>query len=191
MTSNLFAIVLAAGSASRFGSTKQLAEVDGLPMARRAIQTAKAVCGDRTILVIGHDRLAVAESCQAEHGFVVVNENFSDGLGSSISAATRCVRHVARAVLIILADQPLVTAEHLQALIDSWSGATDEIVATSFAGTQGPPVLFPAGCFDELAELTGDRGGRHLFDDQRFRLRTIVFEPASIDIDTPEDLTQI
>jgi CTP:molybdopterin cytidylyltransferase MocA len=90
----------------------------------------------------------------------------------------------------MLADQPLITAGHLRALIDNWSGADDEIVATSFAESVGPPVLFPRACFDDIAMLEGDSGGKQLLHDERFRLATIQFEAAALDVDTPEDLRQ-
>jgi len=187
----VFAIVLAAGSATRFGATKQLVKLDGKSLVEHAVEIANEVCQDHCLLVVGHNHQAVAAACQSEPGFMVVNDNHTAGLGTSLALAVRSIRHVASAVIVLLADQPRVTAQHVRALAESWSGSDKEIVTTSFAGTQGPPVLFPAGCFDELAGLTGDRGGRHLFDDPRFRLSTVVFEPASIDIDTPGDLTQI
>lgn len=190
MTS-VFTIVLAAGSATRFGATKQLADIDGKTLVGRAVEIANDVCQDRCVLVVGHNHQAVSAACQLAPGFMVVNENYADGLGTSLALAVKSIRHVASAVIVLLADQPRVTAQHARALADSWGGSDNEIVATSFADTRGPPVLFPAACFDELAELTGDKGGRHLFDDNRFRLRTVTFEPASVDIDTPEDLTQI
>ena len=187
----VFAIVLAAGSATRFGATKKLVEIDGKSLVEHAVDIANDVCQDRCLLVVGHNHQAVSAACQSELGFMIINDNYAAGLGTSLALAVKSIRHVASAVIVLLADQPRITSQHVRALADVWDGSDDEIVATSFAGTQGPPVLFPAGCFDELAGLTGDRGGRHLFDDQRFRLSTVVFELASIDIDTPEDLTRI
>lgn len=187
----VFAIVLAAGSATRFGATKQLEAIDGKTLVEHAVEIANDVCQDRCVLVVGHNHQAVSAVCQSQPGFMVVNDNYAAGLGTSLAIAVTSIRHAASAVIVLLADQPRITAQHVRALADSWSGSDKEIVATSFSGTQGPPVLFGAGCFDELAGLTGDKGGRHLFDDERFRCSTVVFEPASIDIDTPEDLTQI
>jgi len=183
-TSDIVALVLAAGSARRFGSSKQLAEFDGMPLARRALEVAADVFGDRTMLVVGHDWQAVSQSCSPLPGFLLMNDCHERGLGSSIACATRSVRHAAQAVIVILADQPLVTAEHLRNLRDSWSGADDEIVATGFGNTAGAPVLFPGSCFDDLAQLQGDKGGQHLLSDKRFTVRKVVFEPAAVDIDT-------
>lgn len=188
---SVFAVVLAAGCASRFGSTKQLAELHGQTLVQRAVARAFAACGNNTALVIGHDRQAVADACKPLHAFLIVNDNYTNGLGTSIAQAVRSIRHAADAVIILLADQPLITAEHLRTLCTTWSGAEDEIVATGFAGAIGTPVLFPRGCFEDLALLDGDSGGKKLLSDERFRVTTIRFEPAAQDVDTPEDLKQI
>ena len=190
-TSGIFAVVLAAGSASRFGSVKQLAEIDGVPLVHRAIGVATEVCGDRTALITGHEWKAVSEACAPLPGFLIVNENHADGLGTSIAAAVRSVRHAAQAIVVLLADQPMITAQHIQALCDALSCADDEIVATEYAGKVGAPVLFPRGCFEELVMLKGDTGGRHLLSDDRFNVTKIVFEPAAIDVDTPADLENL
>lgn len=191
MTTPVFVIVLAAGSASRFGGAKQLAPIDGRPMVVNAVRTAARACGDRTILVTGHESRRIAEACAGAAGFIVVNERYRDGIGTSIAAAVSRLRHVAGAIVVSLADQPLVTAEHLRALVGAWNGADDEIVASGFAGTEGPPALFGRGCFAELAALEGDNGGRALFHDSRFSVTTVAFEPAAIDVDTPADLRRI
>jgi len=93
--------------------------------------------------------------------------------------------------MVVLADQPLITTAHLDALRTSWSGATDEIVATAFDDVLGPPALFPSGCFDELAALQGDAGARQLLQDPRFTVQRIAFADAAIDIDAPEDLNRL
>lgn len=162
-----------------------------MPLARRALEVAAAVFGDRTTLVVGHDWKAVTRSCDPLPGFLIMNELHESGLGSSIACATKSVRHAVQAVVVILADQPLVTAEHLRHLRDNWSGADNEIVATGFGDTAGPPVLFPSGCFDDLAKLQGDKGGQHLLGDERFTVRKVVFEPAAVDIDTPAALDRL
>jgi CTP:molybdopterin cytidylyltransferase MocA len=55
----------------------------------------------------------------------------------------------------------------------------------------GPPVLFPHGTFDALGELTGDQGAKSLLQNSRFDVRTIPFEDAAVDIDTPADLQEL
>jgi molybdenum cofactor cytidylyltransferase len=187
----VFAVILAAGASSRFGATKQAAEIDGVTMVQRAFQAASRVCGGRVITVLGHDAPHVLCSMQARSGFLVINEDYASGLASSIAAAARACPLPADALLLLLADQVLVTADHLGILLQRWSGAHDEIVATAYADTEGPPVLMPRATFAELRSLSGDTGARALFRDARFRLQTVQFEDAAVDIDTPSDLSRL
>jgi CTP:molybdopterin cytidylyltransferase MocA len=187
----VFAVVFAAGTASRFGATKQLARYQGAALVRRATRLATEICGERTALIVGHDWQAVYEACAPLDGFLIINEAYADGLGTSIARAIKSLEHVADAVIIILADQPLITVEHLQALLDCYTGAPDQIVATQFSGTLGPPCLYSRGCFTDLAELDKDSGGRHLLRDRRFQINSVPFEPARVDIDRPSDLDAI
>ncbi len=184
----VFAAVLAAGESRRFGRSKQLEDFEGEPLVHRAAGLAREVCGDRSVLVAGHESAAVIEAAGDAPRYLVVNDRYADGLGGSIALVAKTVSHVADAVLLLFADQPLITAHHLQQLIDTWSGADDEIVATAFAGTTGPPVLFPRGAFEALGELSGDKGAKIVLEDPTFKLQTVPFEDAAIDIDTPADM---
>ncbi len=186
----VYALLLAAGQSTRFGSTKQVEVVGESPLARLAVEAASA-CGQRTVLILGHDWQKVRDACDPFDGFIVHNDGYAAGMASSIVAGARAVAHVADGIVVLLADQPLVTAQHVRSLIDTWSGAADEIVATSFAGAAGPPVLFPRDCFPDLLQLQGDTGGKHLLEDPRFRVTTITFEAAAVDVDTPDDIRRV
>ena len=157
-SSNIYAIVLAAGSATRFGSSKQLAEWNGEKLVRRATAVAAKSCGTRTILVTGHDWNAVCDVCKPLSGCFVINEKHAAGIGTSLALAVRSIRHVASAVIVILADQPMVSAEHISNLIEQWSGDEREIVASAYANTCGVPALFASASFEKLGALTGDQG---------------------------------
>ena len=168
-----------------------LESIHGETLVRRATSLAREVCGNCSILVAGHEATAVTAAAGNAPHFVIVNDRYEQGIGGSIALAARAVSHVADALLLLLADQPLVTAHHLQALVSAWDGTDGEIVATAFAETMGPPVLFPRGAFDALGELTGDQGAKSLLQNSRFDVRTIPFEDAAVDIDTPADLQEL
>ena len=187
----IIAAVLAAGSGSRFGGDKLLREYRGAPLVARAARLAEAVCGARTLLVTGSDWHRVFDACTPLAGFLVRNDDWACGLGSSIAAAARTVSDSADALLLLLADQPLVTADHLRTLISTWSSSPRHIAATAFAGVTGPPALFPARYFPALAKLSGDRGARPVLTAAGADVRTVVFEPAAVDIDRREDLERL
>jgi len=187
----VFAAVLAAGSSQRFGRSKLLEVLGGEPLVRRAAALARSVCGERSILITGHDSAAVWAAAGDAARFVIVNDRHQRGIGGSIALAANAVSHTADALLLLFADQPLVTAQHLAALVDRWSGAPNEIVATAFAGTVGPPVLFPSGALEALGELRGDQGAKRVLQDPAFDLETVMFEDAAIDIDVPADLQKL
>ena len=187
----LYAVVLAAGSASRYGSTKQLATLDGETLVHRAARLARELCGERSLLVVGHDALDVARSADAQCGFLVINERHAEGLGSSLSLAARVLDDSADAFVLLLADQPRVTLEHLAALVEAWDGGDRSVVATAYAGTLGAPAPLPGGLFPEVAKLSGDRGARALFDDPATSVVSVAFEAAAKDVDTPADLEEL
>ena len=185
---SVFAVVLAAGQSSRFGKTKQLEKYQGIPLVTRSVRLGEAVCGSNTVLVAGNDWQRVTDICAPLAGFFVVNPRFADGLASSIECGIRSVAEVADAVMLLLADQPLITSAHLQVLLDTWQSSRESIVASAYAGTTGPPVIFPRRDFADLIRLSGDRGARSMIDANRERVKVIVFEPAALDIDRQSDL---
>jgi molybdenum cofactor cytidylyltransferase len=187
----IFAIVLAAGASSRFGRTKQLEPFEGVPLAAGVVRKAESVCGGRTVLVVGKDWQEVAAACEPLAGFFVINEDYEQGIASSIACGVRAVADGADAILLTMADLPLVTAEHLSKLAETWTNSPLSIVASAFADTLGPPAIFPKTDFDALLELQGDRGARQVLEANRDRVLQISCEEAAFDIDRPEDLAGI
>jgi molybdenum cofactor cytidylyltransferase len=185
---SVFALVLAAGESSRFGRTKQLENYRGTPLVTRSMQLAEAVCGQNSVLVAGNDWQRVSDICAPLAGFFVVNPRFAAGLASSIECGIRSVAEVADAVLLLLADQPLISRSHLQLLIDTWQASRESIVASAYAGISGPPVIFPRRDFADLTRLSGDSGARSIIEANEDRLKLVGFEPAALDIDRQSDL---
>jgi molybdenum cofactor cytidylyltransferase len=187
----LFALVLAAGRSTRFGEPKQLAPFGGMPLVTRAVRLAEAVCGTRSLLVAGHEWPSVVAACRPLEGFFANNTRHGAGLGASIACGIRSVSDAADAVLLLLADQPLISEAHLLRLKAAWLESQESIVVTAFAGTTGPPVLFPARDFADLAALDGDSGARRTLARAGSRVRHIEFEDALVDVDRVSDLEEL
>ncbi len=191
----LFSLVLAAGRSQRFGSPKQLARYRGQSLLRRAVALAADVTGPDTILVVGADWQLMIDEYKSGHkpldAFVVLNEDFEAGMAGSIICGIRSILPVADAVMIMLADQPLITASHLLALKKEWQSSCSAIVASEFANIAGPPAIFPAACFSSLLRLKGDQGARAVIEENKANVIRVPFAKAATDIDTPEDLRKL
>ena len=206
--SAIFAVVLAAGASTRFGRTKQLEKFEGVSLAAGAVRKAESVCGELSVLVTGKDWQKVADTCAPLAGYFVINRDYEQGLASSIACGVRAIAESADAMLLMLADLPLVTTEHLTSLVNAWTKSpqtivasafedtlgppiVQTIVASAFEDTLGPPIVFPKADFDALMQLSGDRGARPIIDANKDRVQAIACEEAAFDIDYPEDLAGI
>jgi molybdenum cofactor cytidylyltransferase len=187
-TGALHAIVLAAGASTRFGSPKQLARLDGRPMLHAVVSRAVDVAGHAVIVVLGAHAADIAPALRHTPATVVVNRDWESGLASSIRAGLARLPGSAEGVLLVLADQPAVTAEDLRRLAAAWRQQPNSVIASQYASTAGVPAVFPRWAFRDLADLHGDRGAQSLFHRHADRVARIPLPAAALDIDRPEDL---
>ena len=184
----LYAVVLAAGPARRFGSAKQLARVAGRPLLHTAVARAAEVTGNALIVVLGAEAAKLAPLLEHSSGSVIVNHEWLEGLASSIRAGVAHLPPGCNGVLLLLADQAAVTADDLRRLARSWRAQPQCIAAALYAGTLGAPAIFPRSMFRELTELRGDAGARRLLRGKPELVVSVPMPNAAIDVDTPEDL---
>ncbi|MDH5263079.1 MAG: nucleotidyltransferase family protein [Gammaproteobacteria bacterium] len=185
---SLWAIVLAAGTASRFGRPKLLESYGGEPLICRALRAAHHVAAGRVVLVTGHNNKAVELVANGLFDEAVYNPAFADGLGSSIAAGVRHCRGRAEAVLLLLADQPLIDGAYLEKLIEKWCCSDADIIMSEYNDTIGPPAIFSKSTFESLAVLSGDEGARPIVKSGRYNIATMGEQIENPDIDKPEDL---
>jgi CTP:molybdopterin cytidylyltransferase MocA len=188
--SSLHAIVLAAGSASRFGSPKQLARVGDRSLLTLAISRATEVAGQAVTVVLGAHVAEITPMLRHSGASIVINREWREGIASSIRAGLAQVPGSADGVLIVLADQPDVTSNDLGRLLAAWRRQPDSIAAASFGSTVGAPAIFPRWALRDLTELRGDSGARSLLHRYSDKLARVTMLSAAIDIDTPEDLLE-
>ena len=187
----LHVVVLSAGASTRFGSPKQLVRLHGRPLLHLAVSRAVEVAGQSVTVVLGANAAELAPLLRHTPAAVIVNRDWAEGLGSSVRAGILRVPATADAVLLMLADQPAVTAEDLRRLAGAWRRQPQYIVAAHYDGITGVPAIFPREDFRALAGLRGDAGARTLLKRGGERVIRVPLQAAAIDIDTPEDLLNL
>ena len=186
---SIAAIVLAAGGSARMGRPKQLLPIDSRPMVRHVTEVVAASGLEQVIVVTGAHTLAVEAALTGLPVELVRNESWSEGMSSSMHMGLRALRTEVQSVLIVLGDQPGLTAALLQSLVDRYRATRAPIVAPIYRGRRGNPVLFDRALFPELLAVQGDRGGRALIDRYQDRVEHVeVDDPAVVmDVDSPQD----
>lgn len=188
------AIVLAAGASTRLGRPKQLVRVAGESLLRRTVRFAGEAGCSPVVVVLGFE----AERMRAElEGFAVdsvVHSGWMEGMGSSLRKGVEMVRHrepMPEAVLALVCDQPRLTAAHVQVLLQQHRQSHAPVTASRYGGRLGVPAIFQRQLFSELAALTGDRGARDLIRRHGDETQEVAWEDGSIDVDQPEDLSEL
>jgi molybdenum cofactor cytidylyltransferase len=181
------AVVLAAGTASRFGSTKQLFALDGKPLLQHAIDVATGSGLDEIVVVLGHDAERVgAALVLPPNARTVLNERFAEGQATSLAAGIRALDPASEAVVVLLGDQPGVLPGEVRELVTRFTERGAPIVRLRYRDGPGPALL-PREIWPEALSLSGDTGARELF--AHHALEEIALQrDAPIDIDTPGDV---
>lgn len=180
------ALVLAAGSASRFGTTKQLAEVDGRPLVVHALDTARTAGLSPLLLVVGHDAERVAATAGADVT-LVHNPDHASGQASSLRAGLDAADTAgAGAVVVLLADEPDVPVDAVTEVVAAHLAGA-EVVRARYDDGPGHPVLLGRPVWPRLADTQGDRGARDLLADDDV-VHVQLAGPTPRDVDVPADL---
>jgi molybdenum cofactor cytidylyltransferase len=196
---HIVAILLAAGASRRLGQPKQLLMYNGETLLARTIRLANEAGAAQVFAVLGAHAEKIRASIASDNATVVVNDDWEQGIASSIHAGLHALdadapnvlnQDVAiQGALILGCDQPRLTAEHLRALIETFTTqATSTIVASAYAGVHGVPAVFPRAAFPHLLALRGDKGARALLLHPPCPLIAVPFTGGEADIDEPDDL---
>jgi molybdenum cofactor cytidylyltransferase len=187
-TATLHAIVLAAGASTRFGTPKQLAQVNGRPLLQIVVERAVEVIGRAVTVVLGAHAAKIVPVLRNSPASVVINRDWNEGLASSVRAGVAQLPGSCAGVMLLLADQATVSAADLARLAEAWQRQPDYIVAAQYAGTVGAPTIFPRTSFAALMRLHGDHGAQALLRGNPHRVVRVPLARAASDIDTPDDL---
>lgn len=190
-------IILAAGLSTRMTYCKLEAEIEGVPLVMRVARAAVESELDRVVLVTGPEGLNCLGSPGAESIFskvqMVANLNPERGMASSMRAGLDSIKPQAAGAMVLLADQPGISAEIINELVGEFRRNPDKMVVPFIFDRRTTPVIFPADLFPELKAIAGDVGGRDVLARNADRLLGVELGTRynDMDVDTPEDLEKI
>ena len=187
-------LLLAAGKSERFGGeNKLLAKLNDEPIIKHAARAMQKSALDEIAVVLGYEATNIQATLEELEGDLrfITNPDYSKGQSSSLKLGVKHFSDKVDALMVVLGDMPLISAEIINRLIASHkSGA---ITLPMAEGRRGNPVIWSAEFFAEFETLEGDNGGRMLFDLHKDKLNPIpINDPAVLlDADTPADLTEL
>jgi CTP:molybdopterin cytidylyltransferase MocA len=183
-------LILAAGSGSRFGGPKQLAELNGRPLLDHAVEAMSAVPAiERIVVVLGANSDLIRARADLDGVDVVVAGDWAEGVSASLRAGIAALRD-AEAVVVTLADQPLITPQVIAAVVDLGDSRLPAARAT-YGGHIGHPVLIKRELFARIAELAGDTGARDLLEEAGVAKVECGHLADPHDVDTADDLAAL
>ncbi|MEH0074030.1 molybdopterin-binding/glycosyltransferase family 2 protein [Pannonibacter sp. Pt2] len=184
-------IILAAGSSSRMaGGNKLLAQLEGKSVVRHVIDAADASYLEEVIMVTGHMAERVSEEADGSRVRAVINPGFDEGMASSIRLGLRTLPEDLDGVVILLGDMPRITGAMIDALIAAHDRSEGRLIVLATAeGKRGNPVLIDTRFREDLMQLQGDTGARHLIGAHGDVCAEVELgRAARLDLDTRESL---
>jgi molybdenum cofactor cytidylyltransferase len=186
-------IILAAGLSTRMGVPKTLIEFDGDTVIGRVAKASLGSTLHRTVLVAGASDRDAVEAIAGREGSrlsIVVNPNPEDGMASSLRIGLAALSSRVAAVMILLGDQPLITAVTIDRLLSVFRPNNNKIIVPVIHGRRTTPVIFPARLFPDLMAAKGDVGGRDVLKNHPQEIMQVEMGSSydDTDLDTPEDL---
>ncbi len=192
------AILLAAGASTRLGQPKQLVPIDGESLLRRTARLALEAGCSPLYVVLGFEATRMREELTGLPVQIVLNSLWHEGMGSSLRSGMTALQQSTpqpQAVLLLVCDQPHLTAEHLRDLLTRHANAQTSnkkpVTASAYGGNSGVPAVFSAELFGELAACAGDQGARALIRAHHPDVVAISWPAGELDLDRPEDLSTI
>ena len=188
------AVVLAAGASSRMGSPKQTLQFRGQSLLRRAAIAALSAGCRPVIVVTGANAELSRRELEGLDVREVLNTRWETGMASSIRAGIEELVSAAAdadAAVMMLCDQPHVTAEVISGLVAAHRVTGRPVVASTYGGSFGVPAIFSRTLFAELARLEGAAGAKQVIERHASETHFLPFQGGEVDVDTPDDFSRL
>ncbi len=187
-------IILAAGASTRMGTPKQLLPYRERSFIRYITESAIASVCQPIAVVLGANVERIKPEISQLPIQIVENQQWAEGMSTSIRVGLEgllAMNPNLEAVAIALCDQPFVSSQTLDRIVEAYHFTGKPIIASEYAGTLGVPVLFSHTLFSEIMALKSTEGAKQLIKRHIHEVFSIPFPEGSIDIDTPNDYDQL
>ena len=183
------AIVLAAGLSSRMGVQKLLLPFGGKTVISHIVDQLLASTVGEVHAVVGHQAERISAELSGRAVSIVNNPNYTSGMLSSVRCGLQNLPEKCRAVMVVLGDQPSVTTELIDQMLQSFAATEKNILVPLYKGKRGHPILFSSLYLDEILTKYGDVGLRGLLHGHSDDIFELAVSTASVlcDMDCPED----
>lgn len=187
------AILLAAGESKRMGKPKQLMPFGRSTILEQTIDNLLNSEVSEVIVVLGYRAEEMIKTVAIKPVKVVINPAYHQGMSTSIVTGLNLVDDEAQAVMLALADQPLVDSKTMNRLIDEFFNHDKGIAIPVYQGRRGHPIIFSIKYKGELLKLTGDIGGRQIIKQHPDDVLEVAVgcESINIDINTPSNYSHL
>jgi molybdenum cofactor cytidylyltransferase len=185
----LWAIILAGGESKRMKTPKMLLQFRGMTIIEKVIENVNASQVQNTLVVLGAEHEAILKVITGMNVKHCYNDNYREGMLSSVKCGFRALPSDIQAVLVFQGDQPMIPPETVNVVIEAWRKSGKGIVIPVISGKRGHPLLIGRKYKDEIEKLNDDEGLRSLaakFQDNVLEVEVDAPE-ILIDLDTPED----
>jgi molybdenum cofactor cytidylyltransferase len=187
---NIAILILAAGNSTRMGErVKQILPWKSTTLLGNAVQQANATIADTCYVILGAYEEVIKAHVNLNEVITIQNTNWKNGLGNSITAgmdhfATKSLSY--SAVLIILADQPLIDSNYLNKMIGNWRANPSKIITTQYEKRSGVPAIFGKEHFEQLSNLNKDFGAKDIIASHKDVILALDPEGKEVDVDSWE-----
>lgn len=183
-------IILAAGASTRMGTPKQLLQYRQQSLIHYVIEQAIASVCRPVIVVLGANAERIIPAVELLDACIVENLQWSVGMSTSIAVGIEALNEIkpdVEAVVLMLCDQPFVTTQTINQLVEVYQSTGKHIVASEYAEIWGVPALFNRSLFSKLNTLSGEAGARQVIAQDAQEVFSIPFPEGATDLDTPKE----
>lgn len=186
---DVWGIILAAGASTRMKTQKMLLPFGNETVIETVVRKVTNALKQNIIVVVGANREKISEKIKSYPVQIAVNENYMQGMLSSVIAGINTLPENAKAVLLFLGDQPQIPEIVMDEVINSWKTSGESIIIPIFNGRRGHPVLIAAKYKTDILRLNPDKGLRELMGKYKNDIFEMECQYSEIirDIDTPEE----